>query len=161
MRGPKHKPTITKKLQGTLQPCRTNPDEPMPDLLEGVDCPKHLQEDEVACSTWNYYAPLLINLRVLTALDLDTLTNFCGIVSDLRELRGLLKQYGRLIYTEKMGEDGNKYFEAKTSPAATQYNNLLTQFRGYASNLGLDPTSRPRLKVEEKKEAEEEQILDV
>ena len=161
MRGAKQKPTITKELQGTLQKCRTNKDEPMPDLLESVECPVHLQSDEVACSTWNYYAPLLINLRVLTELDLETLANFCGIVSDLRELRADIREHGRLLYVEKMAEDGNKYLDAKTNPAATQYNNLLTQFRGYASNLGLDPTSRPRLKVEGKKEVETEKILDV
>lgn len=161
MRGRKQKPTVTKELQGSLKKCRTNEDEPMPDLLKGVECPEHLQGDEVASAAWNHYAPILIGLRVLTELDLDTLANFCGIVSDLRELRADIKEHGRLIYTEKMGEDGNKYYEAKTNPAATQYNNLLTQFRGYSSNLGLDPTSRPRLKVEGKDEPEDDDILDV
>ena len=161
MRGRKKKPTTVKKLQGTEQKCRVNKDEPMPDLLEGVECPAHLADDEVARGAWEHYAPLLIALRVLTELDLDTLANFCGVVSDLRDLRGILKEEGRLIYVWKMHEDGNKYKEAKTNPAATQYNNLLTQFRGYASNLGLDPTSRPRLKVEGKPEPKKKQILDV
>jgi len=161
MRGAKPKPTVTKDLQGTLQPCRTNEDEPMPTLLEGVECPEHLEGDEVARSTWNYYAPLLIKTRILSELDLDTLANFCGIVSDLRGLRKDIQEHGRLLYVEKMREDGSKYYDAKTNPACTQYNNLLTQFRGYSSNLGLDPTSRPRLKVEGKPEPEEEGILDV
>lgn len=161
MKGRKNKTTDSKRLSGTLQNCRTNKDEPLPDLLEGVECPAHLVDDEVAKGAWDHYAPLLIGLRVLTELDLDTLANLCGIISDLRELRADLKKHGRLLYVEKMSEDGNKYLDAKTNPAATQYNNLLTQFRGYSSNLGLDPTSRPRIKAGGKEGEEDDDILDV
>jgi P27 family predicted phage terminase small subunit len=59
----------------------------------------------------------------------------------------MLKEHGRISYVEKMGEDGNKYYEAKASPAAVQYNNLLSQFRAFSGMLGLDPASRPKIIV--------------
>ena len=163
MPGRRPTPSALKKLRGTDQPCRMNDNEPEPEKvmdMVSVDPPEYwghtcdpdcledcTKNDIVAFKTWEWLVPRLIQLKVLTELDLETVTKYCEIVSDLREIRGMLKEYGRLSYVEKVGEDGNKYYEAKSSPAAVQYNNLLSQFRAFSGMLGLDPASRPKIYV--------------
>jgi P27 family predicted phage terminase small subunit len=94
-------------------------------------------------------------MGVLTVADLGTVTLLTEVWCGLRETWDMMDKHSRLSYTEKMGEDGNKYYEAKSSPAAVQYNNLLTQYRAFSAMFGLDPMSRPRLKVEKGKDVGE------
>ena len=154
MKGRKKVPDQLKKIRGTDQPCRMNPNQPKPSPItdiSGAECPLHLQDDDVARITWDWAVSTLKDMRVLTTADLLTIEQYCTVYSDLRELRANLKKYGRIAYTIKMDSMGNEITEAKSNPAAVQYNNLLTQFRGFTSMLGLDPTSRPRLKVPDEK----------
>ena len=141
-------PSALKKLRGTDQPSRMNPDEPTPDILVSASCPKHLLDDVIARETWETYLPLLIDMRVMTATDLLGLEKLCEIVSDIRETRDMVKEYGRIIYTEKYDSAGDRYITAKANPAVNQHNALLQQFRAYAGAYGLTPSDRVRLKVE-------------
>ena len=160
MAGRNKLPTKTKQLRGTDQPCRMNPDEPLPDILVSAPCPPHLVEDEVARETWEQTIPLLIGMRVLAASDLLEVEKFCEIVSDLRELRGMLKEYGRIIYEEKFDSAGDRYVVAKANPAAAQHKALLQEFRAFINANGMSPSARASLKVESQKPSEDDGILD-
>lgn len=160
MPGRNKTPSAVKELRGTDQPCRINPDEPKPAILAGAVCPIYLQEDEVARQTWEWVIPYLVGIRVLTHGDLDTVASYCEVVSDLRELRGILKSSGRLLVVEKPLPDGSTTKDLKSNPAAVQYNNLLSQKRALSTLLGLNPSARASLKAEPPKEDEYEDVFD-
>lgn len=163
MRGRKPKPTKTKALQGTTRRDRHNPDEPTPtDITNILDAkvPDHLRKNKVAKEYWGWIIPTLRDMGVLTVADLGTVTLLTEVWCGLRETWDMMTKYTRITYTEKTDSDGNSYFDAKSSPAAVQYNNLLTQYRAFSAMFGLDPMSRPRLKVEKgKDEGEFEEFL--
>ena len=160
-RGRHKTPSALKKLRGTDQPCRMNPEEPMPDILVSAKCPEHLMDDDIAKETWEYIVPLLINMKVLAATDLVGLERICEVVSDIRETRSMIKQYGRVIYEERMDSTGERFIIAKTNPAVAQNKALLSEFRSFANVYGLTPAARASLKVEQPKEDTTEGMFDV
>ena len=156
--GRKKKPTKVHELQGTKQPCRTNELEPEYDSISGADCPDWLAEDVVCKEMWNWTINLLSGSGVLTKADLPTIELFCVLYSDLKQIAIDMKKQGRVYYVEKMDSNGNIITEPKTSPLATQFNTLLTQYRQFSTMLGLDPSSRPGINGKGKKEGDKFQF---
>jgi P27 family predicted phage terminase small subunit len=120
----------------------------MPEKVENIACPEWFQEDKVAFGIWHWATDILSKKKVLTEADLPTVEMFCLTYTALRHLWRDLEKEGRVVYMQKMDSLGNEIMEAKANPKATQFNNLLTQYRQFSSMLGFDPSSRPRLKME-------------
>jgi P27 family predicted phage terminase small subunit len=148
--GAKKKPTKLKQLQGTDQPCRTNELEPKPKEISSADCPEWLAGDKVTKDFWDWTIGQLSGSGVLTESDLPSVEMFCIVYSDLRQLKIDMAKAGRVYYVEKMDSNGNITTEPKTSPLATQFNQLLTQYRMFSSMFGFDPSSRPSLSTNPK-----------
>lgn len=73
-------PTVVKELRGTLQPCRTNPDEPKPAEPLG-DPPAHLARDEKA--VWRELIRITVP-GVLTIQDRLIAETLCLLVAKMR-----------------------------------------------------------------------------
>lgn len=77
------KPTVLKVLQGTVQPCRSNPAEPKPE--PGARKPAHLSTK--AAILWDEYAPMLARLGLLRETDALALEDLCETTVRWRMLR--------------------------------------------------------------------------
>ncbi|GGE85429.1 phage terminase small subunit P27 family [Niveispirillum cyanobacteriorum] len=73
-----------KQLAGTAQPCRMNPLAPRPE--EGIPLPPDWISTK-ARDVWNYVAPLLEQMGVLTEADGVALEGYCEAYADARAAR--------------------------------------------------------------------------
>lgn len=136
MRGRKPKPTKQKELAGNPGKRALNKQEPQPSALTAVDAPGWL--DDTAREAWGWYAPRLIQTKVLTEIDLHNLAAFCMAYSRWRQGETEIQQYGITL----RGEYGTS-----KNPAVTVVNEALKQLATFGALLGLDPSSRSRIAV--------------
>lgn len=78
------KPTALKVLKGTLQPCRTNPDEPKPTLVDRLPPPRDLPK--TSRRAWTYLVKHLSVLRVVTEGDIPALRLLATEQADLWDM---------------------------------------------------------------------------
>lgn len=83
---------------------------------------------------WRHYVPLLVGVKVLTAVDRDTLASHCIGLAQVQEIRAQQQkpQYRRLV-------------GKRTHALDAQLRAWLTLTRLSASELGLSPVSRARV----------------
>ena len=121
------KPTAIKKLQGTLQPCRTNFNEPVPKkALNTVEPPDFLSK---------------------TARDLWVFAFACwaDTMAKIIECQEILNREGHTVIDEKLGV-------SKPHPMLKMQNDLKCILRGYLTELGFTPASRSKVSVHTKTE---------
>lgn len=143
------KPTALKKLQGTLQKCRTNTLEPQPTQM--------LQEapDELPQSVrdiWNY-ALSVAPPNVLAAIDYSVFAVWCVAVDTFNQAREEVVRTG-LMSEGSMGQPTK-------NPAISIMNDAAYLMLKAASELGFTPASRSKVTViaKEKEKSELDDIL--
>jgi P27 family predicted phage terminase small subunit len=96
--------------------------------------------DKIALEKWNELIPLLESMGVLTMADAGTVAAYCIAWSELQHATELLTAEGR---TSTRGTGG-----LASHPAIQQQRSALRALLAAGSLLGLDPSSRTRIKVE-------------
>lgn len=159
MRG--RKPTATAIKLVTGNPGRYPLPEDEPEYkIEIPICP--LELDEVGRATWGEKSRLLYEAGVLTEADGETLAIYCRIWSQIVLLAKELKTpLDYIAYDIKINQDSGEEIKvnAKTNPLCIRLENLISEYKAYSALLGLDPSSRGKIrtgrKVERKKEGKE------
>jgi len=138
MAGRKPKPTKLKLVQGNPGKRPLNDAEPQPESGAPA-CPAWL--DKISKAKWRSVAPELEKIGVLTKIDGATLAAYC-------------KNYSRWVVAEKILTEKGTTYESKTAkgtiirvrPELKIAEEAMRQMRAFASEFGLTPSSRTRLK---------------
>ncbi len=137
-RGPKPKPTATKKAAGTLRKHRQNAAEPV-FSADGVYPPDVIANDMVALAEWNRIAPDLVRVRIVTNVDVAVLAAYCNSFARWQ------------MAEEKLRRDGLLVEAPRTKvPMHNPYRDIARQERSdcirFAAELGISPSARTRVK---------------
>lgn len=141
MRGRKPKPTQLKVLEGNPGKRALNNKEPKPTLP--LPSPPLVLEGE-AMAEWNRVCGELSALGLLTGIDMAVLAGYCQAFSVWVDAVGKVKTLGILIRTS----NGNVIQNPAVGTMNRQYEIILKA----CAVLGMDPSSRSRLKVEKQEE---------
>ncbi len=134
--GRKPVPQGVRELRGTDRADRSNPDEPKPPV-ELPDPPAHLTP--TAIEVWYRVGRALVELRVLTAIDLDAFGSYCTLVSRVAELERKIK----VDDYKTVGSSGTPI----QNPEVRTLNELRAQLLRHAVEFGLTPSSRSRIRT--------------
>lgn len=141
MGGRPRKPTAVKKLQGTLQPCRTNELEPMPShALKSVAVPDYLSDK--AKEIW-LFAIEQAPEAMLTGLDFSVMAQWADTMAKIIECEEIIKREGLTIIDDKTGL-------SKPHPIAKWQDTLKYTLKGYLTELGFTPASRSKVNIQPK-----------
>ena len=153
--GRPRKPTKLKILHGTNRPDRNPDHEPEPETLREIPKPP-AGMNRWARALWKRVAAQLVDLKMLSELDLATLEMLChayGMFSECREA----------IYHPRDPETGKKHKRtlaqylagqnSQTTPELSAMKSAWQTYRAYMSGFGFDPASRNRINVPKPKAA--------
>lgn len=148
MRGRKPKPTALKILQGNAGKREINGDEPQPSS-ELPSCPGWLAGE--AKAEWRRVALELHECGVLTLIDRAVLAAYCQAWARWAQAEKLLEEKGLIVEVYKEDPDSGQFFlvQVRERPEVGISRKYGTLMRSYASELGLSPSARTRLKVEQ------------
>ena len=136
MRGRIPKPVAQHRLEGTYRNRRhgnsPEPDAAIPKAPPGMDDEAH--------KWWKYYAPRLVKVRVLTALDRETLAVFCTAAARRAKAEIEIAKTGEVVKSPAGFATVNPWVNIATKAAE-----LMLR---YGQELGLSPASRTRIKVQ-------------
>lgn len=135
--GRKPKPTALKLLQGNAGKRALPKNEPAPEALTEVPEPPEWMGD-IAADIWRSVAPWLTGTKIMAATDLHNLEAFCMAYQRWREAQDCIDLNGLVVKGAQGGPMKN--------PACTVANESLRQVATFGAALGLDPSSRARLK---------------
>ena len=139
--GRKMLPTRVKKVKGTLENRRLNPNEPQPTISK-PEAPDFL--DHVALKEWNRVVDLLFDLGIMSDLDVAVLAAYCN-------------SYSKVIHAQeqlnKMANESNPGGMLHRSATGSIVQNPLMGIVNvssrdmcrYAAELGITPASRPKV----------------
>jgi P27 family predicted phage terminase small subunit len=141
------KPKVLKLQQGTYRSDRNPANEPEPErVVQEIPPPKHL--NKYAKKFWKEICTELIDTGVLTVVDwaaFEICADSYGMYREMKE--EIAKESGSLgIYLS----DKN----SQTVPMYAAMNKAIENFLKYSSTLGLNPVSRNRIDLKEKKKEE-------
>ena len=140
--GPRHLPTATKALNGTLRADRANPDEPaIAALVEIPKAPSYLSA--MAKRFWTRTAGVLVGMGVLTEADLPGLEAYSSIYARWRAAEAHLKK----SMTTMGGAKGTVEMLSVYSRVSRE---CLKEMKSWMVEFGLTPSSRSRIRVEKK-----------
>lgn len=135
MGGRPRKPTAVKKLQGTLQKCRTNPLEPQPQIdLKSVLPPDYLTES--AKEIWTF-ALMQAPEGMLSSLDFSIFAEWVILFDQFVKLSEGLKAQGTFVRDTDGNQQVNNIINSITKTA--------TILRGIENELGFTPASRSKV----------------
>lgn len=141
MRGRKPLPTSVKLLRGNPGKRALNHSEPQP-RRSLPRAPRWLDND--AKMEWRRTSKLLHEMGVLTQIDRNALAVYCECYSTWKQAREQLANEG-LTMTGAKGQPIK-------NPLLTIIEKAREQMKQYAAEFGMTPSSRSRLKVNEKSE---------
>jgi len=127
-------PTALKLLRGNPGKRPINKDEPKPKVAL-PDPPEHLQLYPLAVQNWKKEGGLLLRLGVMTEADWGALAVRCYLYSEMVDMMANIKKTGRI----------NDW--GKPNPIVSQLTAAMAEYRRVGVLLGLDPSSRTRIKV--------------
>ncbi len=135
MKGRKPLPTAIRLLAGNRSKRPINSREPKPQ--RGIpDCPEFL--DKYAQAEWAWIIPYLDGMGMLGFVDKAVVTCYCQAWSELQHATQALRR-GRTV---KNGAGGTV-----AHPAVAQQRSAWKAIKEFAALLGLDPSSRARIKM--------------
>ena len=134
--GPKPKPTELKRLAGNPGKRPLNDQEPQPEPAS-ARCPHGLSDG--AKKFWRKRAKDLIRLGVLTTADVPAFLLMAEHYAIAREARAVIDQEG----LRDVDINGLR----RKHPLLQVWRDNATAYRMYASEFGLTPSSRSRLRV--------------
>lgn len=141
MRGRKPKPSHLKVVTGNPGRRPMNEDEPKP-KIQIPDPPPHLSAD--AKKAWPQVAQWLFGMRVLTIVDAIALERLCETYAELLRAQRKLK---RGEYQKVVTKTGTKL---ERHPAVAMVQDADRRLRAWLTEFGLTPSSRSRVKGEQK-----------
>ena len=136
MGGRPRKPTAVKKLQGTLQKCRTNALEPVPqiDLKQFTEPPEYLTES--AKDIWTF-ALQQAPEGMLSSLDYSIFSEWVILYDQFIKLSEGLTSQGTFVRDADGNQQVNNIINSITKTA--------TILRGIENELGFTPASRSKV----------------
>lgn len=143
--GRKKLPDNVKKMRGTFQPCRSNPDAPVP--LAGLpSAPAHLNEEER-----HQFETLVIRLdqiNVASETDTEVITLAAKRLAEVIALSAILEDEGRVIesYNPKTEQT-----MTRSHPAVGQLNESLRHLHSLLAEMGLTPAARSKVTARQTK----------
>lgn len=145
------KPTAVKKLKGTLQPCRTNKNEPQPEIaLRQINPPDYLSE--AARSLWTF-AIQQAPVEMLTSLDFSVFAVWADTYAKIIELEKEIQAEGFTIINSKG--------DMKTNPKVALQNNLKIILIRTLTELGFTPASRSKVSLRKTQDKSDNAFLDI
>ena len=90
---------------------------------------------------WKRYAPRLVDLGLLTEVDLDTFRILCELIDERKKLVNIIRK-GGFVYETK-----NQYWETmyKQRPEVGMKDRIDTQIYRYLQLFGMAPSSRSKI----------------
>ena len=146
-RGRKPKPTRLKILTGNPGKSKLDKLEPLPDV-DIPPCPEDLSA--AAKEEWNRITPRLKDLGLITHMDLSIITAYCQTWGDYMEAVYRVRTLGTILTSET----GKKY----KNPWITIKENSLRNLLRFASEFGLSPSARTKVKTVEHGDYDKEQM---
>jgi P27 family predicted phage terminase small subunit len=134
--GPTPKPTQFKVLEGNRGKRPLNKNEPK--CGSGTTAPKEISKE--AKKEWNRIYSYLRRAGVVTALDRNTLYDYCEAYALLKNANQMLEEKGLLVINSSGNIDKSPYFFI--AQAASK------RMRAQANELGLTPAARSRIVVD-------------
>lgn len=136
------KPTAVKRLQGTLQKCRTNPNEPIPNTpIDRFEPPVFFTETQR--DLW-IFAISQMPSGMLSGLDFGIFSRWCIMYDQFVELTKSVNENGAVMYDEMGVPFAN--------PLVNTLNKLAVSLRGIETELGFTPASRSKVSLVSKEE---------
>ena len=132
--GRKQTPTALKKLQGNPGRRPLNKDEPKPETLL-PEAPAHLSEE--ALKEWHRAGGFLLNLGLISDLDLAAFAAYCTAYGRWVEAEQSLKDFGVML------KSPNGF--PIQSPYLAVANRAMEQMRSLLADFGMSPASRTRV----------------
>jgi len=151
MRGRKPSPTHLKVVKGEPHKSRINTNEPTPRRGK-VDPPGHISTK--ARQTWAYVSTTLDDMGVLTQADAIALECLCEAYADYLNARQELKAFGSNYY-ETTTERGSTLY--RLHPAMQVVQEADKRVKWWLSEFGKTPSSRSRLRVDQRANEEPEE----
>lgn len=145
--GPKPTPTHLRVLRGDRKD-RINVTEPKP-KKQKPRCPDWLSDE--AKAVWRRTTKQLDSMGILYAADADIIVAYSHAVVNYQKATHLVEQHGILVEGRRDG--------MVTNPAVRVQRDSAQLIRQLASELGLTPSSRSRLSVDQEN-ADERDLLD-
>ncbi len=140
--GNRPKPTELKLIQGNPGKRPLNEDEPKPP--RGIpEMPVWLKDHPIAVFEWERESKILDDMGIMTLAESGDLAKRCYLASEIQLISKQIKKKGRIVKT---------VLGIKSNPLVVQLKNYMTEYRQLGSLLGLDPSSRSRIKVSKKPE---------
>ncbi len=156
MPGPQPLPTNLKLLKG-VKPYRINQNEPKPRVASAaIPAGWGAQMSQAAKGFWKRNAQKLIDLGLLTEIDLNTFRVLCEIWADWVYIRRLLKKSGMIYETTNAAKE--KIF--KQRPEVNLVIDMEKQLNIYLSLFGMAPAPRSRISAEAPTKKEKAWYLD-
>lgn len=149
--GTKPKPTELKMLEGNLghRPFNNNEPKPPKKMLE---CPQYIEEDVLAKQEWDRIIPELYLLNLLTTVDRAAIELYCTQYSIYRQALEDIKKNGLTTFNIRNG--------SKANPSVAIARESAKIIKAIATEFGLTPSSRSRIKIpNEEPEDEMEKLL--
>lgn len=141
-RGRKAKPAALSLLDGNASKRPINDDAPKPALADNPDPFDWLSE--AAQEIWRRLVPEMQTLGILTKVDLDTFGGYCAACATFQECEKYIADEG-MTYESESEKFG---LQIKTRPEVRIRAEALKIVRSFASEFGLTPSSRTRIKIE-------------
>ena len=135
--GRPRKPTALKKLGGTLQPSRTNPLEPVPDVALGYP-PEWLTP--TAKEYWQEIGGILLQMKLVSYADTAAMTLLCDVLAQWVSVRVTIAKRGRVY---ELLSDGGKVYRAR--PEVAMEADLWRRASRMLVEFGLTPASRSKV----------------
>lgn len=141
MKGRKPLPTAVKSQRGTLQKCRTKPDEMKPISISILEPPATLNSR--GAKEWNIVTTNLQALGMLSAFDLSILEAYCREFESYFECMDKLGENRTITYKNPDGS----LKAVKAHPLLQIANQHLDKALKIATEFGFTPSSRTRISM--------------
>lgn len=145
MRGRRPKPKRTKELSGNPGRRPLNDREPTPEA-KLPPCPRGL--DKVARAEYRRAGRLLLKAGVITQMDRAILIAYARAWSLFVDADAQLQEHGPILTSPRTGQPYQ-------SPHLNVLISAMRQIKEYGAELGLSPTSRPRVQAAKAPEVDE------
>ncbi len=137
------KPTELKRSQGTFRPDRTNHLEPMPAII-GAEVPQGMRKE--AAHWWQKFAPMLLNLKVLTEADHCLLALLCDQIAQLELVSRRILKDGHFVEKKLFDRKGKVIGSIPVlHPGYKAQSDLLRHVNAMLGKFGMSPTDRVKV----------------
>ena len=140
MKGRLPLPTETKKLRGTYQANKENPDAAEYAPIDTLDIPEDVAANPLAREIWDRHIELFTAERVLTHADRDALEMLCLSWARFKQCHRQVQEEGLTVEHEtKFGTSILRH------PSLTTLEKAQAEFKQLAAHFGMTPATRRKV----------------